>query len=146
MPFSTVCSSLATFAQNRKHEVLLLIRLTLAPIFIQTGLGKFMHFHDTVGFFASLGLPFPMINAAMATATELIGGTLLLVGLGTQLVALPLAFVMVIAIATAKLSTVAGFSDFIRLQEWDYFVMFLIFATMGAGKWSLDHIFCRKKA
>ena len=145
MSIKTLCDSAVSFASNRKDEVLLLIRLTIVPIFIQTGLGKFTHFSDTVGFFASLGLPFPVINAAMACTTELVGGLLLVLGLATRLVSLPLAFVMVIAIATAKWSMVTGYSDFIRLQEWDYLVIFLMFAVTGAGKWSLDSLFCKNK-
>ena len=136
---------LTTFASRRKDEVLLLIRVTIAPIFIQSGLGKFTYFKDTVGFFASLGIPFPALNAVLATSAEFIGGVLLLFGLFTRLVSLPLAFVMVVAIATAKWATISGYSDFIRLQEWDYLVVFLLFAAVGAGKWSLDHLFCGKK-
>ncbi len=145
MTKETRCEALCTFAYNRKDEVLLLIRLTLIPIFIQTGLGKLAHFQVTVSFFSTLGIPFPAVNAAMASATELLGGILLTVGLGARLVALPLAFIMVIAIVTAKLGMVGGYSDFIRLQEWDYLVIFLLFATLGAGKWSLDHLFCKRK-
>lgn len=124
---------------------LVLIRLILGIIFIQTGLGKLMFFSDTVPFFASIGIPFPAVNAVLASGTELLGGICLLFGLGTRLVSLPLIFVMMIAILTAKWSTLSGFSDFIRMQEVDYIVFLLILVAFGSGKWSLDCFFCKRK-
>lgn len=47
-----------------------------------------------------LGLPLPWLLAVLATAAELIGGALLLVGLATRLVAVPLMITMLVAITT----------------------------------------------
>lgn len=144
MSFSNICSKLTSFISDRQHEVLLLIRVILGVIFIQTGIGKLMYFQDTTAFFAALHIPFPALNAGLASATELIGGLCFVLGLGTRLFALPLAFVMVIAIVTAKLGDVTTLSDFIRLQELDYLVFFVLFSTTGAGKWSLDAVLGKK--
>lgn len=82
----------------------LALRLYLAPIFLATGLNKAMNFESTVDWFGNpdwgLGLPLPWLNAAMATATELVGAVLLLLGLGVRVVAVPLMFVMIVAAAT----------------------------------------------
>jgi uncharacterized membrane protein YphA (DoxX/SURF4 family) len=82
----------------------LALRLYLAPVFLATGLNKAMNFEHTVEWFGNpdwgLGLPFPWLNALMATATELGGAVLLLLGLGVRFVSLPLMFVMIVAAAT----------------------------------------------
>ena len=83
---------------------LLLLRLYLAPVMIQAGWNKVTAFDDIVQWFGDpewgLGLPFPELLACLATATELVGGVLLLIGLATRLVSLPLMITMVVAILT----------------------------------------------
>lgn len=83
----------------------LLLRIYLAPIFIQAGYGKLTGFDNTVAFFGNtewgLGLPFPELMAALAGGSELIGGWLLLFGLATRLVAIPLMITMLVAAITA---------------------------------------------
>ncbi|GAB2992615.1 HvfX family Cu-binding RiPP maturation protein [Psychrosphaera aestuarii] len=82
----------------------LLIRLYLSPIFIQAGWNKLINFDSTVAWFANpdwgLGLPFPELLAGMAAGTEFIGGWLILVGLATRIIAIPLAFTMAVAALT----------------------------------------------
>ena len=123
---------------------LLLIRLSIGSIFIQTGLGKLMYFDQTVSFFSMLGIPYPAINAAMASSIELFGGILLVLGLLTRPAAAKLAVVMVVAIVTAQLADVATLSDFIRLQEFDYILFFMALLFTGAGRFSLDHVIKRR--
>jgi uncharacterized membrane protein YphA (DoxX/SURF4 family) len=83
----------------------LLLRIYLAPIFILAGYGKLAAFEDTAAYFGNpdwgLGLPFPELMTAMAGGTELIGGWLLLFGLATRLIALPLMATMAVAALTA---------------------------------------------
>ena len=92
--------------QSRKQDFLapLLMRLFLAPIFISVGLTKLAAFDDTVAWFGNpdwgLGLPLPWLMAVLATAVELIGGFLLLLGLATRYIAVPLMFTMLVAIFT----------------------------------------------
>lgn len=82
----------------------LLLRLYLAPVMLQAGWNKFSSFPDIVAWFGNpdwgLGLPFPILMAGLATGTELIGGALLLVGLATRLMAIPLAITMLVAAFT----------------------------------------------
>ena len=119
---------------------LLLIRLTLGLIFIQTGWGKLTHLPDTIVFFQSLSIPFPYYNAIMASVTEFIGGGLLILGLCTRVIVIPLAFVMGVAIFTTQFATMPSISDFIRIQEWDYLMFFILLFFSGAGKYSVDHL------
>src|SRR6185369_13436113 len=99
-----------------------LARLTVGVVFIGTGWGKLHSLPDVTEFFRSLGIPMPGFNARLTAATELFGGLLILVGLGTRLVALPLAFTMVIAILTAKRSDITGVTALVGFEEWSYLV------------------------
>ncbi|MEW6991566.1 DoxX family protein [Colwelliaceae bacterium 6441] len=91
-----------------------LIRLYLAPIFIMAGYSKLQLSNDAVSGFSrllatpeivewignaqwGLGLPFPELLANLAAWSEFLGGWLLLVGLLTRLVSIPLMFTMIIA-------------------------------------------------
>ncbi|MDO6568126.1 DoxX family protein [Alteromonas sp. 1_MG-2023] len=86
---------------------LLLLRLYLAPVMIQAGWNKASSFSSIVDWFGNedygLGLPFPLVLAFLATAAELVGGILLLLGLLTRLVAIPLMVTMLVAIFTVHI-------------------------------------------
>lgn len=79
----------------------LAFRIFLAPIFIVFGLNKLSHIEDTASWFDYLGMPFPEVLAYLAGGTEFFGGILLLVGLATRLVAIPLMVTMLVAAITA---------------------------------------------
>lgn len=80
----------------------LLLRLYLAPVMIQAGWNKYQSFESIVDWFGNadygLGLPFPMVMAFLATATELLGGVLLLIGLATRWISIPLMVTMLVAV------------------------------------------------
>jgi putative oxidoreductase len=122
----------------------LLIRVTLAAVFIESGYGKLANLGQVTEFFASLGIPMPAFNAALAATTEFAGGILLLVGLAARLAALPMAFTMLIAILTAKRSEIEGITSLLGFDEWSYLVMFLVIALIGAGPLSLDALIARR--
>ena len=85
----------------------LLLRLYLIPIFWMAGTQKLGHFSDTVEWFGNpdwgLGLPFPLLMASMAVATEVGGAILLTVGLATRWISIPLMFTMLVAAVTVHL-------------------------------------------
>ncbi|MBV2129567.1 HvfX family Cu-binding RiPP maturation protein [Arsukibacterium indicum] len=85
----------------------LLLRLILSPVLIQAGWNKLNHFNDTVAWFGNsdwgLGLPLPWLLASLAIAAELLGGILLLLGLLTRLVSIPLMITMLVAIFAVHL-------------------------------------------
>lgn len=93
--------------QNADGIPSLLIRLYLAPIMMQAGWMKFQGFDDIVAWFGNtewgLGLPFPELMAFLAASTELVGGALLVVGLFTRLISIPLMVTMVVAALTAHI-------------------------------------------
>lgn len=80
----------------------LLLRLYLAPVFMQAGWNKIANFEQTAQWFGNpdwgLGLPFPALMTALAAGTEFFGGILLIAGLATRLIAIPLAVTMLVAV------------------------------------------------
>jgi uncharacterized membrane protein YphA (DoxX/SURF4 family) len=82
----------------------LALRLYLAPIFWMAGMNKLNAFDNTVDWFGNsdwgLGLPFPWLMALLATAAELLGAILLVLGLFTRLISIPLIITMLVAIAS----------------------------------------------
>ena len=83
---------------------LLLLRLYLAPVMIQAGWNKAYSFDSIVDWFGNddygLGLPMPLVMAFLATAAELVGGVLLLLGALTRLVSIPLMVTMIVAMVS----------------------------------------------
>jgi uncharacterized membrane protein YphA (DoxX/SURF4 family) len=77
------------------------LRLYLVPVFWMAGSSKMANFAATADWFGNsdwgLGLPFPYVLAFLATATEILGAGLLLFGLASRWIAIPLAITMVVA-------------------------------------------------
>lgn len=122
--------------------LLLAIRLYWGWQFFMTGKGKLMNLEGTTGFFTELGLPFPQLNAIMAGSSECFGGLLLLVGLGSRLISIPLMFTMIVAYLTAHRETVTGiWSDsdaFVTAAPFLFLFAAVIIFTFGPGKFSID--------
>jgi len=82
----------------------LALRLYLVPVFWVAGMNKLGGFGDVVEWFGNaewgLGLPLPWLMAALATGAEVGGAVLLLLGLGTRLIAVPLMATMIVAAVT----------------------------------------------
>jgi putative oxidoreductase len=123
-----------------QDAALLFARLVLAYGFYGPAMRKWSDIDAIAVWFGTLGIPLPTLNAYMAATTELSGVVLLTLGFFTRLISLPLIVVMIVAIVTVHLphGFAAGDNGFeIPL----YYMLFLaIFASFGAGKFSLDHL------
>jgi putative oxidoreductase len=116
----------------------LAVRLSLGSVFIGTGWGKLHNLAQVTGFFTELGIPFPAVQAPMVSGIELVGGTLILLGLFTRFAALPLVLIMLVAIGTAKRPEIDGIRTMLAFEEFTYLAGFLWLFVAGAGKASLD--------
>lgn len=80
----------------------LALRLYLVPIFWMAGTQKISGIENTIEWFGNpefgLGLPFPTLLAYLAAYTEAIGALLLLLGLATRWITIPLMVTMLVAI------------------------------------------------
>jgi putative oxidoreductase len=118
----------------------LLARLAIGIAFILTGKGKLDDLGPVVEYFTKLGIPAPGIMAPFVAGTELVGGIMLVLGLGTRIAALALSTTMVVATLTAvwpKLEDKAGIFSAIEIA---YLVIFVWLAVAGPGPASVDHI------
>lgn len=86
----------------------LVTRLVLGHAFYLTGKGKLANPENVVGFFTSLGIPMPELNAAFVSNLEFYGGLLLVAGLLTRVVAAGLASTMIVALLTADRESFVG--------------------------------------
>lgn len=80
----------------------LALRLYLVPVFWMAGTQKLSGIENTIEWFGNadwgLGLPFPTLLAYLAAYTEAIGALLLLLGLATRWISIPLMITMLVAI------------------------------------------------
>jgi putative oxidoreductase len=131
-----------------QSPLLLAVRLYWGWQFFETGKGKLMNHEKVTMFFQTLHIPFPGLNAYMAGATECFGGLLLLVGLGSRLVALPLIFTMIVAYLTAEIGALkAIFTDpdkFVTAAPFLFLMASLMVLIFGPGKLSLDALIAGK--
>ena len=69
---------------------LLFVRVYWGWQFWQTGWGKLQDISKPIGFFTELGIPFPVFNAWFVSMLECVGGILLILGLASRLISIPL--------------------------------------------------------
>ena len=79
-----------------RDTALLLLRAVLGLVFVAHGVDKmfFAGIDETTGQFSAMGIPQPHVSAYIAALGEMIGGSLLVVGLLTTFVAGALALFM----------------------------------------------------
>ena len=135
-----VYSSAKDLLDKGQSLALLLARVVVAYGFYEPAMQKWSDIGAVATWFGSIGIPLPTLNAYMAATTEIVGVVLLTLGLFTRLISIPLMVVMVVAIVTVHLPN--GFSAGENGFEIPlYYMLFLgIFASFGAGKFSLDHL------
>lgn len=130
-----------------QSPLLLLIRLYWGWQFTQTGWGKLQHLDRVAGFFQSLNIPAPHLNALVVSLTELIGGVLLALGLGSRAVALALFTSMSVAFVTADFDAIAQIlSDpgkFYGADPYTFWFAALIILVFGPGWISIDTILAK---
>ena len=127
---------------------LLLIRLYWGWQFTQTGWGKLHNLSHVRDFFGSLGIPAPAVMAPAISTLEFVGGLLLIVGLGTRLIALLLAGNMLVAyLSSDREALVSIFSDpgkFYNADPFTFLFAAVIVLVFGAGLFSLDALIARR--
>lgn len=131
---------IARLLNHLRSPALLFARLAVAYGFYEPALMKWADISATANWFGSMGIPFPTLNAYMAATTEMAGVVLLTLGLFTRLISLPMMVIMIVAIFTVHLPNgfSAGDNGFeIPLY---YLLILLIFASHGAGKFSIDYL------
>ena len=121
---------------------LLLLRFYFFWQLFLTGKGKLANIGKVSEFFASLGIPLPTLNAYFIGSLECFGSLLLIIGLGSQPLALLIVLSMVVAYLTADFEAVSSmFSDpdkFAKADPFPFLLAALIVLVFGAGRFSVD--------
>lgn len=144
--FNKIDTLVLKISSQFQSVALLIARILVAYGFLEPALNKWNNIDNVAAWFESMGYPFPLLNVYLAATTELLGVGLLVLGLFTRYISIPLIVVMIVAIVTVHLPN--GFSAGDNGYEIPlYYMVFLfIFLTHGAGKISLDHLLFRKNS
>jgi uncharacterized membrane protein YphA (DoxX/SURF4 family) len=137
------------------YKEIVIIRLMVGAVFLWEGILKFVYTNQGVGRFTKLGFPMPEFTAHSVASFEIIGGTLLLLGLFTRPVSFYFILQMIVAVLTTKISLYLGTSPLPlppappQIGIWavlheirsDYaqILCSLFLLLIGPGTLSLDH-------
>ncbi len=128
------------FLENKQNWGLFVLRLTLAALFLYTGIMKAVNLSGITQFFTALGFPQPNALAILVMVCEIAGGVLLLLGLLTRAASIWLSIILIVALATVHFQSLgtpqAGnfFKDLALLGG----TLALVFT--GPGRISLDEV------
>ena len=143
----TLSHALTSSTPTMLSVALLIFRVALGICFIVHGLGKLGivgpgNMAGFIGWLKSLGVPFPALQARMAMFSELMGGTLLILGLGTRVAA---AMIFVTMLVAALLGHKGGGYLITNSPPGNEYalnlaILMFVLILLGPGIYSLDHI------
>jgi uncharacterized membrane protein YphA (DoxX/SURF4 family) len=122
----------------------LLVRIAVGLVFFTQGILKYIDPNIGVVRFTRIGFPNPYFTAHFVGAFEVLCGLLLLLGLWTRLVSIPLLIVIMTAIATTKVPELfranQGFWYMVSDARTDFamFCCLVFLISVGGGSWSVD--------
>ena len=124
---------------------LLVMRVMIGIVFVYHGAQKLFGIFGgygisgTAGFMESLGVPMPTVSATLAGGAEFFGGLAFISGFAQRLLALPLAFTMVVAVATAHLKN--GFDNSKSGFEYPLTLLVMVvgLGILGPGRLAIRH-------
>ena len=148
-----LCSRLSS---SQAPAAVVLIRLMVGSVFFLEGIQKFLY-PDALGAgrFAKIGIPAPEIMGPFVGGVETVFGALLLIGLLTQLAAIPLLINISVAIISTKIPILLGHGfwtfTLAKLPSYGFlsmmheartdlcmFLSLLFLLIVGGGKCSLE--------
>lgn len=121
----------------------LVVRVVFGYFWLETGIAKV---HNIAGFtqrFVGWGIPFPAFSATLSAWTELVGGLLLMLGLLTRLVCIPMLINMAVAVTLVVSSNLMGLDDYVEADEVVYSLIFFWLLMAGPGEVSVDTLLAR---
>lgn len=148
MNLQALYSRFAAGASCLQSLVLLVFRLAWGFQLYESGLGHLEHMQKTAQFFAGLHIPFPVANVYLSGATELAGGVLLMLGLFSRVISLPLILNFCVAYVTDGSTTIKELlhlrpDDFINYTAFPFLITSLLVLAFGPGKISLDFLIAK---
>src|SRR5258708_8743810 len=133
--FKTATSSL-------QSPLLLLVRLYWGWQFAQTGWGKLHNIPGVTNYFTQLGLPLPHLTVIFIALLEFGGGILMILGLASRLIAVPLIINMLVAYIVADREARLSFfkypGKFYLPDPYTFLFASLMILVFGPGRFALD--------
>ena len=131
----------STMYSKMRDAGLVLMRGMLGAVFVFHGSQKLFGWFGGYGLQAtgqwmeSIGIPFGFVSAALAGSTEFFGGLLLLTGVATRFVSVPMVITMLVAVVTAHHGFDAGQGG----AEYPITLAAMLAALglIGPGRWTL---------
>ena len=149
-PVATILGYADFLAARASDTVLIIGRLAMGIIFFQSGLAKLGALSAFSGSLGNRGVPFPDFWGPVGAISEFIGGTMIILGVGTRYAAALI--VIFVIIATAISHRYWEFAEPARrLQEGQFYKNLAIIGgalflfICAAGRFSLDAILMKKQ-
>ena len=148
MQLKTLIKTIYSWLSKQEWLPMLIIRVLIGTFFMTSGYEKLFTAEgnaNILGTIESVGIPYPELNAWVASAAEFFGGLFFAIGFMTRPAAAVLAFVMIVALVTVFLgdittsSWLAAQNELVYTTEFIYILMFGRFVFSGAGKASVDN-------
>jgi putative oxidoreductase len=139
--YDRITAPLFPYAQS---AFLLFVRLYWGWQLAQNGWAKLHHLDKITEYFESLNIPHAVFNARFVSGLEFLGGILLILGLGSRLISIPLTIDMFVAYWAADRDAFTSFlSDpgkFYNAAPYTFLFAFLMILIFGPGLFSLDAV------
>jgi putative oxidoreductase len=147
---ATILGYADSLAAHASDTVLIVGRLAMGIIFFQSGFAKLTALSAFSGSLGNRGVPFPGFWGPVGAISEFIGGTMIILGLGTRYAAALIVIFVIIATAIAH-----RYWEFAeptrRLQEGQFYKNLAIIGgalflfICAAGRFSLDAVLMKKR-
>ena len=125
------------FTTSQVDLALIILRIGVGVLMLSHGLPKLQMFFagGEIQFPGVLGLS-PAVSLALAVLTEVVGSILIIIGLGTRWVAIPLIATMLVAVFVFHINDPFANKELGLL----YLVLYLPLLILGSGKYSVDQV------
>src|SRR5579859_2368014 len=145
MNVSSIYARFVALASCLQSLVLLFLRLICGISLYGSGIGHLTHVQKTALFFENLHIPFSTANVYISGTTELVGGVLLVLGLFSRVISVPLLFNFCVAYLTASSDAVKKLlhfspDDFLSDTAYPFLVISLLILAFGPGRISIDFL------
>lgn len=141
--------AMTRFFDRLRSPLLLALRLIFGWGLFQTGKGKLENIDRFVDFLTRLHIPMPAANAHFVASLECVGGLLLMLGLASRLICIPLTINFIVAFLTADRESVVNFfkdqDAFTNAAPFLYLLVSLLVLAFGPGLFSIDALIRRMR-
>jgi len=136
---------LVFIGNHAQSPLLYFMRFVFGIELMQAGVGKLLNISLPIGYFTSLGIPFPVENAWLVSFTETFGGIFLAFGLLSRLTCIPLTINFIVAYVTTEqdgLKDILSFDTdkFCADTAFPYLATVVVVLIFGPGAYSVDYL------